>query len=357
MTDQNFEGAVREAVSMLRSGGLIIFPTETTYGAGVDACNQSAINKLLTYKSRREGKPLSIAVTDQEMATRYVELNDQARVLYHQFLPGPVTIVSKGRGVVAKGVESEFGTLGVRIPDYPLVIELVKQLDRPITATSANGSGKKRPYSVEDVLSRLSAKQHAQIDLILDAGRLPNRPPSTVIDTTLSTPITLRQGIIKLNTTETTTVHTHSEAETKRLAGQLLLKQWDAVNTGPIVLALDGPLGSGKTIFAQGVAEFLGISGPIVSPTYTYNEEYAFIRHQTKGTLYHLDMWKVDTQAQFERLEFAHLLKPKTVIVIEWWQQIERFVRSLLVTKNHVLLELTLNDEAQGTHRTIQFPT
>lgn len=372
VTPENHSDVVQKAVTTLQAGGLVLFPTETTYGAGVDACSQLAVKKLLAYKSRREGKPLSIAVTDLAMAEKYVEVNEQAKTLYHQFLPGPVTIVSKGRGKVAPGVESEFGTLGVRIPDYPLVLAIVKALGRPITATSANASGEKRPYSINDVLTRVSGKQLALIDLVIDAGLLPTRPPSTVIDTTLSTPITLRQGEIsvqhalndQLPTTTTNSGQTlfsfanrrpstlpttdsgqsfpdvannqradsiklvsRSETETKQIAGKLLLKHWDDLRTRPILIALDGPLGAGKTVFAKGIAEFLGLTESITSPTYTYIEEYDFTRHQTKGKLYHLDMWKLDSAAQFERLEFASLLKPGSVIIVEWWEQVEAFVQ------------------------------
>ena len=129
---------IKEAVSVLEDGGLIIFPTETMYGIGADATNQKAINKLLTYKARREGKPLSIAVNSTEMAKKYVKINKTAKNLYENFLPGPLTVVSKGLGKVASGVESETGTLGVRIPDYKLVLEIISKFKKPITATSAN---------------------------------------------------------------------------------------------------------------------------------------------------------------------------------------------------------------------------
>ena len=166
--DWPLEKIVKQATQSLATGDLVIYPTETVYGVGVDATNQEAVKKLLKYKSRREGKPLSIAVADRPMAEQYVELNDQAKKLYKRFLPGPHTIISKGLGKVAAGVESEFKTLGVRIPAYPLVLKLTEALGRPITATSANASGEKRPYSVDDVLNRLSAKQKNLVDLIID---------------------------------------------------------------------------------------------------------------------------------------------------------------------------------------------
>jgi len=131
---------INEAVKVLQKGGLVVFPTETLYGIGADATNPKAIKKLNNYKKRPFGKPYSIAVSDQKMAEEYVELNQTARNLYRQFLPGPVTIVSSGKHKVAPGVESETGTLGIRIPDYPLVTEIVKNLGKPITATSANAT-------------------------------------------------------------------------------------------------------------------------------------------------------------------------------------------------------------------------
>lgn len=438
----HFSGTIEPAlidriVEVLQSGGLVIFPTETTYGAGVMATNQAAVDKLLKYKSRREGKPLSIAVADQAMAEQFVQLNDQARTIYRQLLPGPVTVVSQSLGRVARGVESEFGTVGVRIPDYPLVIEIVRRLGKPITATSANASGEKRPYCVADVWERLSEQQKKLVDLIIDAGELPHRPPSTVIDTTLSTPVTLRQGEITIGPqfsdtssssgnlpdcslqpavcsnqsirckrgrpcipigrnldlrsnprTEVTSVFPHpntnifdgsninlenpsiyrttpttqsqswsdddaelpipitqsstsrielisrSPEETQGIAGRLLLKHWDDVNQSGLIIGLDGPLGAGKTVFAQGVAKFLGITTPLTSPTYTYMEEYPFQRHSTKGMLYHLDMWKVDSAEQFERLEFERLVKQNHIIIVEWWSQVEQFLQPLLERTN-----------------------
>ena len=358
VTNSNQPLVVEQATRVLAQGGLVLFPTETTYGAGVDACNPEAVTKLLTYKSRREGKPLSIAVTDLAMAQQYVEVNDQANTLYQQFLPGPVTVVSLGKGMVAAGVESEFCTLGVRIPDYPLVHAVVNALGRPITATSANGSGAKRPYTIEDVLNHLSAMQTALIDLIIDAGQLPVRPPSTVIDTTLSTPITLREGGIVVKPDDANANHSicltsSSEEETKRIAGRLMLKHWDSLSQGPIIVALDGPLGAGKTVFTKGVAKFLKIDTPITSPTYTYLEEYAFVRFDRSGTLFHLDMWKVDSQQVFERLAFAQLLAPNSVIVVEWWNQVATFVKPLLANYPHVLIKCELNDQDQSQQRQI----
>lgn len=414
LTTTNQQQIVNQAVKVLQSGGLIIYPTETVYGLGVDATNQKAIDKLLAYKSRREGKPLSVAVANQKMAEQFVELNDQARALYQQFLPGPITIISLIRhrlshsrhsGLVenpatamdsgsstsainptsisyhqpiqsehqlptihqppttsnqppatsnqqpttshlALGVASEFNTLGIRIPDYPLVIDIVQQLGTPITATSANASGKRRPYSVDQILINLSDTQRNLIDLIIDAGTLPKRPPSTVIDTTLSTPIIVRQGaLLKNQRSNTTKLTSRSEAETKAISGKIVLKNWGVIEKSPIVIGLNGPLGAGKTVFAKGVAEFLGITTPIVSPTYSYTEEYNFKRYATQGKLIHADVWKVDSAGMLARIGLIENLQPNTIFIIEWFSQVAEWLQPSLQASKATLIQVNISDQ------------
>ncbi|OGJ37569.1 MAG: hypothetical protein A2383_00935 [Candidatus Pacebacteria bacterium RIFOXYB1_FULL_39_46] len=321
LTTNSIDKVIEEAVTALRQGGLVIYPTETVYGVGADATHVGAVEKLLRYKSRREGKPLSIAVASQQMAEQYVELTDQAHQLYQKFLPGPYTIISKGLERVAPGVESEFGTLGIRLSSYDLVTQLVGKLAKPITATSANTSGKKRPYSLTDIFDHLSEKQKSLIDLAIDAGELPHHEPSIVIDTTFSTPLTVRGH----QDTNDQVFTTFSDQETRELAGKLMLKYWNQVGKQGLLIGLDGELGAGKTVFTQGIGRFLKITEPIVSPTYTYLNEYAYLRHDTRGKLYHLDMWKIDTQADFDQLQADRLLQPGNVVAVEWWQQVMKF--------------------------------
>ncbi len=353
---------IHQAVEILKAGGLVVYPTETVYGLGVDATNQEAVDKLLRFKARREGKPLSIAVGDKNMAKKYVKLNDQASNLYDQFLPGPITVVSSGKHQVAKGVESEFGTLGVRIPNYPLILEIVKALGRPITATSANASGKPRPYSIDTIFRYTSAKQQALIDLVLDAGILPKNPPSTVIDTTLSTPLIMRGELIKTQNSsrrlanqnlkirnsklETRNLNfiTNNPEETKQLAGKLLLKYWQDLQQNGLVFALSGALGAGKTTFTQGLAQYLNIREPVISPTYTYMTEYDWQKNEAKGKLHHLDLWRVDDPELVERLEIKKLIKPYNLVVIEWWEQGKQKLKEIIKAKNARLVSVMLED-------------
>jgi len=349
VNESNQTKVIDEIVQSLSRGELIIFPTETTYGAGVDATNQAAVNKLLSYKTRREGKPLSIAVPDINLAEQYVEINETARKFYATFLPGPFTIISESKHKTAQGVESEFGTLGVRIPAYQLDLDFLKAFGKPVTATSANAASKPSPYSIEDLFKNLSEKQKSLIDLVIDAGELPRNKPSTIIDTTLSAPVELRQGdlavegVARIEDREVDFI-SESEQETKDIAKRLLLKNWKKIKTTGLIVGLDGELGVGKTVFTKGIAEFLQVKDTITSPTYNYVNEYDFVRHEVAGKFYHFDVWKVGTKEELERLDFYKILKPHHVIVIEWWQKISGFVSDLEVG----LLEVRLSENDKG---------
>lgn len=312
-----------DIISILKKGGLIIFPTETVYGAGVDATNPKAIKKLTAYKKRPFGKPYSIAVSDQTMAEKYVTLNDTAKNLYRSFLPGPLTIISKSKGKVAPGVESELGTLGIRFPAYPLIIKIVKVYGKPITATSANASYQKRPYKISDILDHLSKKQKKLIDLIIDAGTLPTNEPSTVIDTTLDNPAILRQGEIKLK--EKNEILSRSPENTQNLAKELFQKYEKFIGQRTIIFALEGPMGSGKTVFTKGLAHAMGITEQITSPTFDLLNYYQPKDKKTK--LNHIDAWRILTSSELTNLGFAKEISDKSVIAIEWAEKVSSVIR------------------------------
>ncbi len=350
LSPANVAVVAAQAVAVLKAGGTVIYPTETVYGIGVDATNPAAVEKVLNYKARREGKPLSVAITDQAMAEKLVELNDQARSLYQRFLPGPVTVISQSLGQVAPGVASEFGTLGIRMPAHPLIMAMVQQLGRPITATSANASGKKRPYTLNDIFERLSPKQLSLVDLAIDVGELPPNPPSTVIDTTLSTPLVMRQGEMVADEAATVVAEfvSHSAQETRDVAGKWLLKYWEVLKRDGLVIGLNGSLGAGKTVLTQGIGNFLHITDQITSPTYTYILEYPYQRYQQAGVLHHVDAWKIDSAAEAARLELSKLVQPGSVLVIEWWSQVAEFVLAELPESVPVLtIDLAVTGETQ----------
>lgn len=318
---KNDKGVINAAVGTLKRGGLIVYPTETLYGIGADATNPEAVKKLTEYKDRPLGKPYSIAVADQKMAEEYVELNGTAKNLYKEFLPGPLTVISKGKHKVAAGVESEDGNLGIRIPDYKLVNDIVKKFGKPITATSANASYKKRPYKISDILENISDKQKSLIDLIIDAGELPESDPSTVVDTTLDDPVTLRQGeIIFTNKNE---MLSRSEENTQNLAKEIWQKYEKHQGKRAIVFALQGEMGAGKTIFTKGLARAMGITELVTSPTFALENEYK----TGQEVLYHFDAWRLEKSDELASLGFDDLIKNKSVVSIEWAERVSDTIR------------------------------
>lgn len=315
------DNVVGLTVKTLTAGGLVIYPTETLYGIGADATNQKAINNLTRYKDRPFGKPYSVAVANKEMAIKYVSMNKTAENLYDKFLPGPLTIISKGKHNLAKGVESEDGTLGIRIPDYKLVIDIVKAFGKPITSTSANASYKKRPYKIKDVLENISEKQKKLINLVIDAGTLPQTDPSTVVDTTLDDPIILRQGDIKLK--DRNEILSKSEESTENTAKNIWQKYENNYKKRAIVFALQGQMGTGKTVFTKGLAKAMQINELVTSPTFVLENEYT----RSKKKLFHFDAWRMTDASEIRELGFENLIKDKSVISIEWAERIADTIR------------------------------
>lgn len=313
---ENFPTAIARAVAVLRAGGLVVYPTETTYGIGADATNPQAVEKLYRYKSQRAGKPFSIVVTSQEMAEEFVELNQTAKNVYATFLPGPVTVISMGKHVLAPGVESETGTLAVRIPDHEVPIELVRQLGKPITATSANASNQKRPYTIQDILDNTSAQQQSLIDLAIDAGTLPPNPPSTVIDTTLESLQVVRQGEIPFAVKNEFV--THSVAETTEFGRQLVQRYKSFIGYQPVIFALEGEMGVGKTHLTKGLATGLGITELITSPTYSLMEEYQVQLAGKTFPFLHIDAWRLEKPEEMAQLTLEEYLTQNAVVSLEW---------------------------------------
>lgn len=292
------------------AGGLVVFPSDSVYGLAVDPTNQAAVEKLLSFKDRWPGKAISVAVVDQKMAEKYVTLNEEAKQIYKNLLPGPFTVISEGRHKMAKGIEAENGSLGIRIPDNKLVAEVVKKLGRPITATSANLAGRRPHYSVESFIKTLSKKKLMTIDLIVDGGKLPRNKPSTVIDVTKDKVKVLRAG--ELIAGGGTSLLSKSEKETEKIAKFLLEKILKQVQDDTIIFGLSGDLGTGKTVFARGIGQALGIKEKIKSPTFTIYNEYK------KQFFLHFDLYRIEENFELGEIDFWQEIKKAKVVCIEW---------------------------------------
>jgi len=304
-------------ISVLKKGGLAIFASGVCYNAGVDATNPAAVKKLVKYKNRPFGKPFSVGVKNLAMAKEYAEMNKTAINLYKSFYPGPLTIVCKGKHKVAPGIESELGTLGIFVTDHKLTTDIVNKLGKPVTTTSANASYQPRPFSLENLFKNLSKKQIALIDLAVDSGKVPEKEASTVIDTTLEDPAILRQGEIRLKNKDE--ILSRSEDNTQNLGKELWQKYERYLGKRPLIFALEGPMGAGKTQFTKGLARAMGIKDEIVSPTFSLVLNY----NSPQFELTHIDAWRMSDANELESLGFLKMLEEKNVVIsIEWAEKV-----------------------------------
>lgn len=189
---------IKLAVEYLRTGKAVIFPTDTAYALGVDAANFKAVKRLYRIKGRDFKKPVHVVVESLKMARRFAKFDKLAAKLFKMFLPGPLTLVLECKFPRARHwnlLSAGTKTLGLRMPNNRIALALVRNLKRPITATSANLSGGKAPYEVKEIIRQFAGQKH-QPDLILDADRLPAVRPSTLVKVANDKIEILRKGPI-----------------------------------------------------------------------------------------------------------------------------------------------------------------
>jgi L-threonylcarbamoyladenylate synthase len=185
--------AINLAASIIRGGGLVAFPTETVYGLGADAMNESAVQKLFEAKGRPADNPLIVHVCRRDMLDLVADdISQRANQLIEVLWPGPLTLVFKRRPELAPSVSAGLPSVAVRMPRNEIALELIRSARTPIAAPSANASGGPSPTTAAHVLEDLDGR----IDLILDGGATSIGIESTVLDVTTDPPMILRPGAV-----------------------------------------------------------------------------------------------------------------------------------------------------------------
>jgi L-threonylcarbamoyladenylate synthase len=185
--------ALRHAADILQNGGLVAFPTDTVYGLAALPFQSEFVERLYSAKGRSSERAIAILLGDISQLTRVAQgLTPEAMNLAKRFWPGPLTLIVPRLPEVPEMV-SPYPTIGVRIPDHPVALALLRQVG-PLAVTSANLSGQENANTAEEVLRQLQGRIH----LILDGGTTPGGVPSTVADVTGKELTILRQGPISL---------------------------------------------------------------------------------------------------------------------------------------------------------------
>jgi L-threonylcarbamoyladenylate synthase len=185
-------GAFEEILTFLRAGGVIAFPTDTSYGLGADAFCEPAVRRIFEIKGRPEDKPILLLVNSMEMARSIATLSATAVAVASRFWPGPLTMILPARPNVPSLVTAGTGSVGLRWAAAPFAARLLSALDRPITATSANRSGMPSAITAQEVRIQLEDR----LEMLIDGGALPERGGSTLLDLTTTPPKVLREGPI-----------------------------------------------------------------------------------------------------------------------------------------------------------------
>lgn len=309
---------IQSICKVLGQGGLVVLPSDTVYALVVDSTHQEAINTLLDFKKRPQGKAISLFVENLSKARAFVAINKQQMNTLSQLIPGPFTIVFPYKSGVGHGLVSEKKTLGIRIPDYPFIQKLLSQYGVPLTATSANVSGKSPHYSISSLLSALSDKKKRYITLIVDRGKLPRNKPSTVIDLTGENVRVLRQGDYQMSEKKEMYTSTTPE-QTGKIGSSLLKKYLKIAQNKPLIFLIEGELGAGKTIFVKGIGRAVGVEN-MVSPTFVIYYEYLVSKNKVRK-LYHFDLYAIEDEEEFRYLNIYDVLRPKNIICIEWGEK------------------------------------
>lgn len=179
-----------KTIDVLKNGGIVAYPTDTTYGIGCEATLIDSVKKVFEIKGRDWAKPLSIACSSMMMIKEYAFMSRDEETLLEKIFPGPVTVLLRKKTSLPDLVTAGSSKVGVRIPDYPDLLEIISALGKPVITTSANISGQADPTSEDEIDNTISSA----MDYVLP-GSCRHGKPSTIID--LENKQILRAGVDK----------------------------------------------------------------------------------------------------------------------------------------------------------------
>ena len=198
------EKDIEAAAAILRAGGLVGIPTETVYGLGANGLDPAAVRRIFEAKGRPQDNPLILHIPDPSWLERYCrDVPAAARRLAEQFWPGPLTMILPRRALVPDEVTCGLETVGVRCPDHPVTLAIIRAAGVPVAAPSGNRSGRPSPTCARHMLEDMEGR----IQAVVDGGPCGVGVESTIVDLTLPVPRLLRPGGLPLEALEAVLGH------------------------------------------------------------------------------------------------------------------------------------------------------
>ena len=195
--NKNYDEAIAEACRVLRLGGTVVYPTDTVYGLGANACDNLAVDQIFKIKNRPYHKPLPVMVKNLEWVEAVVYVDHKNKKVLKSIWPGTVTAILPKREHISSLVTSGGPTVGLRIPDFIFTDQLLGKFGYPLTITSANISGEEATNDINRIVERFGNSKYKP-NLVIDAGILPppagGSKPSTVLDLASDEPKIIRVG-------------------------------------------------------------------------------------------------------------------------------------------------------------------
>ncbi|MGP8079976.1 MAG: L-threonylcarbamoyladenylate synthase [Dehalococcoidales bacterium] len=189
------EKQIKQAVTILKNGGVVAYPTDTVYGLGACMTDINAVDRIFQVKGRPKGMALPVLLADfKQIAEIVTAVTPAAKRLADEFFPGALTIILPKSEYVPDIITGGGRTVAFRIPNHPVPLALVKGLGKPIVGTSANLSGQPSALTAAEVSKQIGDK----IDMVIDGGKCPGGIESTVIDLSGEKPVIRRQGAISI---------------------------------------------------------------------------------------------------------------------------------------------------------------
>ncbi|MDD3347835.1 L-threonylcarbamoyladenylate synthase [Oscillibacter sp.] len=196
---KEIEDKISAAAKILREGGLVGIPTETVYGLGANGLDGKAVKRIFEAKGRPQDNPLILHITGPQWLPRYcADIPPIAYVLARKFWPGPLTMILKRRAIVPDETTAGLDTVGIRCPNHPVTLAIIREAGIPIAAPSANTSGRPSCTTAQDVLEDMDGK----IEGVVDGGACAVGVESTILDLTCEPPRLLRPGGLPLEDLE-----------------------------------------------------------------------------------------------------------------------------------------------------------